>query len=184
MWPNWTTAKADFSTSDWLLWGWKITLEKDLVTNSGREPGSSLFLSLLTSFFKAEPFGGCSSPCGVKPLPKLLQLQLPLLLPRHCCPSLLSQELRPPSPEHKVPPAAPRAGGGFGQGRALAGVRRALCAPTAIQQTQPEIAHLLISTGQLQLGRAGPPPAAEEILWKLLPFLNTRNALQWTVNHS
>lgn len=127
----------------------QITLEEDLVTNSGREPGSSLFLSLLPSFFKAEPFGGCSSPCGVKPLlwyetsAQASAASTPLLLPKHCCPSLLSHELRPLTPAHKVTSPAPRAGGGFGQCRAQSGVRRALCAPTAIQQTRPEIPHWL-----------------------------------------
>lgn len=41
MWPNWATAKATL--------GMKNALEQDLVTNSGREPDSSLFLSFYSS---------------------------------------------------------------------------------------------------------------------------------------
>lgn len=157
----------------------KNALEQDLVTNSGREPGTELLCS-------------SASPAPFSRQSPLVAAQAPAqhLYSSSClcsCPGLRGQALLP------CPPVTgAEATNSSTKGRrklpALAdtghsSVRRALCAPTAIQQTRPEIPHF-ISTEQLQLGRAGPPPAAEEILWKLLPFLNTRNALQWTVNHS
>lgn len=83
MWPNWATAKATL--------GMKNALEQDLVTNSGREPDSSLFLS----FYSSSCLCSCQGCEG-----------------RHCCPALLLQELRPPTRAHKVTSPAPRAGGG------------------------------------------------------------------------
>lgn len=151
----------------------KNTLEQDLVTNSGRESGGSLFLSLPHSFSRQSPLVAARAPAQavVQPLPRAsaapaTSAPAQQCKGRHCCPSLLSQELRPPTPAHKVRCPAPRAGGGC-QLWPL-GTPMSCKSPLCMQPSRRQDLRFLtyfISTEQLQLGRAGPPPAAEKILW-------------------
>lgn len=137
----------------------KITLEEDLVTNSGRQPGSSQFLSLLHSFFKAEPFGGCSSPCGVKPLPRASAA------PAVSAPA---QALLPFSPVTGAEATNSCTQSPISSTNGRRRHSHELEEPSV--HLQPSSRHNLrfltyfITTEQLWLGRAGPPPAAEEIL--------------------
>lgn len=150
----------------------KNTLEQDLVTNSGRESGGSLFLSLPHSFSRQSPLVAARAPAQavVQPLPRAsaapaTSAPAQHCKGRHCCPSLLSQELRPPTPAHKVRCPAPRAGGGC-QLWPL-GTPMSCKSPLCMQPSRRQDLRFLtyfISTEQLQLGRAGPPPAAEKIL--------------------
>lgn len=130
----------------------KNALEQHLVTKSGREPGGSLLLSLPPPFSRQGPLG-CSSPC----------LGYGATSAQSCCsssclcwscPGLWGQAVLPFSPvtgakatnsctQSHLQHQGQQEAASFGQCRALPGSRWALCAPTDIHQTRPEIPHFL-----------------------------------------
>lgn len=145
--------------------------QEDLVTNSGREPGGFLLLSLTPHLFSRQSLWWLLKPlprlwCNL--CPELLQLQLPLLL--------RGQALLPFSPvtgaEATNSCRQTHISSTKGRRRlpALANAEYSyeLEEPSVHLQTSSRhdlrfLTHF-ISTEQLQLGRAGPSPAAEKIL--------------------
>lgn len=130
----------------------KNALEQHLVTKSGREPGGLSAPQPPPPFSRQGPLG-CSTPC----------LGYGATSAQSCCsssclcwscPGLRGQALLPFSPvtgakatnsctQSHLQHQGQEEAASFGQCRALPWARWALCAPTDIQQTQPEIPHFL-----------------------------------------
>lgn len=151
----------------------KNALEEHLVTKSGREPGGSLLLSL-PLLFQGRALWAAQAPAWamVQPLPRAAAAPAASAGPapgckgRHCSPSLLSQELRPPTLAHSH--ICSTKGRRRLPALANAGHSHEPDEPSVHLQTSSRhnlrFLTYFISTEQLQPGRAGPSPAAEEIL--------------------
>lgn len=149
----------------------KNALEQHLVTKSGREPGGSLLLSL-PLLFQGRALWAALAPAWamVQPLPRAAAAPAASAGPalgcegRQCSPSLLSQELRPPTLAHSHICSTK----GSRRLPALANAGHSQASDELSVHLQTSIRHDLrfltyfISTEQLR--RAGPSPAAEEIL--------------------